>query len=71
MSPRTHSTVKASPAAIQKALKGMTYPAGKQELIDHAQGNNAPEDVLSVLHRLPEEEWRTPADLMKSVGRLD
>jgi hypothetical protein len=71
MTNRTQSGAKASPAAIQKTLKGMHYPAGRQQIISHAGQNNAPEDVLAVLNRLPEETWHGPADLMKTVGRLE
>lgn len=48
--------------AIQKYLKGIDYPADKMTLIDHAKGNNAPDDIIMSLERLPEKEFRTPAE---------
>ncbi|MGZ7044426.1 MAG: DUF2795 domain-containing protein [Methanobacterium sp.] len=33
-------------AEMQKALKGMDYPASKQELMQKAKQNNASKDVI-------------------------
>ncbi len=71
MAHRTQTQSKASPPAIQKALKGMNYPAGKDKLIQHAREHGAGGDVLSVLERLPEERWNSPANLMKAVGKIE
>ncbi len=49
----------------------MNYPAGKDKLIQHAREHGAGGDVLSVLERLPEERWNSPADLMKAVGKIE
>ena len=62
---------KASPAAIQKHLKGVDYPADKEALVHHAQEHGAGADVMSVLKRLPQEKWDTPAQLMKAVGKVE
>ncbi|HYW20223.1 MAG TPA: DUF2795 domain-containing protein [Nodularia sp. (in: cyanobacteria)] len=62
---------KANPVEIQKHLKGVDYPANKQELIKHAQNQGADRDLLSVLEQLPEkEEYQTPTDLNKAIGNI-
>ncbi|MBD2292613.1 DUF2795 domain-containing protein [Anabaena sphaerica FACHB-251] len=62
---------KANPVAVQKHLKGVDYPAGKQELIKHARQQGAGRDVLSLLEQLPEdEEYDNPADLNKAIGKI-
>lgn len=61
----------ASPAKIQKHLKGIGYPASKQKLIDRAISNNAPSDVMNILDMLPEKDYRSPTEVMKEVGKKE
>ncbi|MBE9050048.1 DUF2795 domain-containing protein [Nostocales cyanobacterium LEGE 11386] len=62
---------KANPVEIQKHLKGVDYPANKQELIQHAQSQGADRDVISILEQLPEnEEYESPTDLNKAIGNI-
>lgn len=62
---------KANPVEIQKHLKGVDYPASKQELIQHAQKQGADQDLLSILEQLPEnKEYETPTDLNKAIGNI-
>lgn len=60
-----------NPIQLQKFLKGMNYPATKEELIDHAQQHDADENALSTLKQLPEDEYETPADVSKAVGEIE
>jgi hypothetical protein len=43
----------ANPIQIQKHLKGVDYPASKQDLVNHAQQQAADENVCSTLQQLP------------------
>lgn len=61
---------KPNPIELQKHLKGVSYPASKEELIQHAQEQGADEDLLSTLEQLPDEEFETPAEVSKAVGAL-
>ncbi|WP_053572217.1 DUF2795 domain-containing protein [Caballeronia cordobensis] len=54
---------------IQKALKGIHYPADKQTIVDTARKQGASDDVLSALDALPEQQFQTPADVLKAVGQ--
>jgi hypothetical protein len=54
-----------SPSAIQKHLKGIRYPASKQDLIDRARANLASQEVIRSLERLPGDEFGGPQDVMK------
>lgn len=57
---------KANPVQIQKHLKGVDYPASKQELIQHAQQQGADQKIISLLEQLPEdEEYENPTDVNK------
>lgn len=45
------------PEQIQNYLSGVTYPAGKDVLVNKARNNNAPEDVMQVLRDMPERQY--------------
>ncbi|HIK03321.1 MAG TPA: DUF2795 domain-containing protein [Trichormus sp. M33_DOE_039] len=63
---------KANPVQIQKHLKGVDYPANKQDLIQHAQQQGADRNIISLLEKLPEdEEFDTPTDVNKAIGEID
>ena len=47
---------KANPVEVQKHLKGVDYPADKQELIQHAKQQKAAKDVISLLEKLPDNQ---------------
>jgi hypothetical protein len=62
---------KASPAAIERYLKGINFPANKKTLIKHAKENQAPKDVLHVLDQFQEKEYHSVIDVSKEVGRIE
>ncbi len=62
---------KTNPIQLQKHLKGVDYPASKQDLISHAEQQGADDKALSVLQQLPDEEYETPADVSKAVGAIE
>lgn len=52
---------KANPVQIQKHLKGVDYPASKQELIQHAQQQGADQKIISLLEQLQKmRNMKTP-----------
>ncbi len=59
---------KASPAAVEKYLKGIFYPASKSELIEQAKSNNAPDDVIHVLNNFSDRMYHSTVDVAKEVG---
>jgi hypothetical protein len=59
-----------SPIDVQKALKGMSYPAGKDDIVQQAQQNNADGEVLDALRKLPGREYDGPDEVSKEIGRL-
>lgn len=60
--------VKIAPIQVQKYLKGMNYPASKEELIKQAQKNQATDDVISMLGQIKTNKFNTPADVSKALG---
>lgn len=63
-----------NPVELQKALEGMEYGsegASKEELLQKARDNNAPEEVMTFLERIDEGNYENPADVQKELGRLN
>jgi len=57
-----------SPANVATYLKGIDYPANKQDLLQHARQNGAEQDVVDVLECMPEQQYGNMADVMKGYG---
>ena len=60
-----------NPIELQKYLKGINYPAGKQDLVQHAQNNGADDDTISMLEQLPDQQYETAADVSKEIGSVE
>ena len=56
---------------LQHYLKGMSYPSRKDGLIQKAQENRAPLDVIDLLNNLPDREFHSAADVSKAAGELE
>ena len=62
---------KASPLAIERYIKGIHFPADKDDLIEKSKKNNAPDDVMKVLSKFEEKEYKSVIDISKEVGRIE
>jgi hypothetical protein len=60
-----------SPANVQKYLSGVEYPAGKQDLIEAARRNDAPDEVMQTIQKLPGDDFGGPQDVMKGYGEIE
>ena len=49
-----------NPIQVQKFLSGMNYPAGKDEIVQTAEGQGADEDILLVLRQIPDRQYDGP-----------
>jgi uncharacterized protein DUF2795 len=52
---------RASPIQMQKYLSGMDYPASKDEVVKHARGKGADEEVRNRLQKLPDRQYDGPS----------
>lgn len=59
-----------SPANVQTHLKGVHYPAKKEDLVKTARENGAPKEIMDILKELPSEEFGGPQDVMKAYGQV-
>ncbi len=62
---------KTNPVQLQKYLKGLDYPASKNEIVGHAEKHGGDKQVLDTLRRLPDEKYQTPADVSQAVGKIE
>lgn len=51
-------------------LGGMNYPAGRQDLIDRARKNNAPESIIAALEQFGDRTYRSAADVSTEFGNI-
>ena len=58
---------KVNPIQLQKSLKGIKYPASKQDLLRLASENKADDNVRSALESLPDENYNRPSDVSKAL----
>lgn len=57
-----------SPANVTTFLKGIDYPARKEQLVKRAQQNGAESSVIDMLQNMPDQEYDNMADVMKGYG---
>lgn len=62
---------KVNPIDVQKHLKGLDYPATKEDVIKHAEKNGADEELKALLQDLPDEEFAKPTDVNKAIGQVE
>jgi hypothetical protein len=62
--------VRVSPAQVEKSIKGIRFPASRQELVEQAESNNANGDVLNILENVPDKQFNSPVDISKAIGKM-
>jgi hypothetical protein len=58
-----------NPVRVQKFLRGLQYPARKQQVLHCARAHGADERVMALLDRLPDVAFASPISLSCEVGR--
>jgi Protein of unknown function (DUF2795) len=57
-----------NPIDVQKNLKGISYPASRDELVATAEDNGADDALLRELQSLDEDTFESPVDVMKAIA---
>lgn len=60
---------KINPIELQKSLKGVDYPANKDDVVNAAERNGADDEIVDALRTLSEDTFETPADVSKAIGQ--
>lgn len=62
---------KVSPELVEKHLEGQDFPTDKQKLIEHARNQGASNEVLALFEELPDEQFMSPMDVIKTMGPIN
>ena len=60
-----------SPINVTHHLKGIGFPAEKQDLVEQAKSNGAPPEVMQAIEAMPEQSYETMADVMKGFKQAE
>jgi hypothetical protein len=58
---------KPTPIELQKYLGGVDYPASKDDLVQTARSNGAPDDLISALEDSNEDSFDSPTAVSSAV----
>lgn len=59
-----------SAAGVAKALKGISFPCRRADLVRHAERGDAAPEIVELLEALPDRRFETMADVAKAVGEV-
>jgi hypothetical protein len=62
---------KINPVQVEKLLKGLDYPASKQDIIKYAEQHGADENAREALRHLPDQTFEGPIGVSKAIGAMD
>lgn len=57
-------------AEILRYLKDMDYPADKEELLECARQEDAPQDVLGCIEQFPDQTYNSPVHVAQMLDRV-
>lgn len=57
-----------TPVQMEKYLKGMDYPASKQDLLECAKRNGADQQICDRIKDLPDQRYEKPTDVTKALS---
>lgn len=52
---------------VQKALKGVDYPATKEDLADHAESNGGSDELVEALRNADQDDFEGPSGVMSAI----
>jgi hypothetical protein len=54
---------------ITSAIKGITFPCSKEDLVNQAEENNAPQDVINLINNLDQESYESLTEVTQSFSK--
>ena len=57
-----------NPIELQKHLKGVDYPASRDELVSTAQANGAPDEIVDALRNASKDSFDGPSAVQQAVS---
>ena len=59
-----------SAAGVASGLTGISFPSDRDGLLQQARENEAAEEVIALLHDMPDQEFETMADVTQVIGKV-
>ncbi|WP_424357031.1 DUF2795 domain-containing protein [Methanocella sp. MCL-LM] len=53
---------------VSRAMKGMCFPADKQQCVKWAQQHDATAEVVQALERMPKNRFKNMSDIWYAIG---
>jgi hypothetical protein len=60
-----------TPPEVMRYLDGVKFPANRDQLIQHAQSKNAPQEVIQALQRIPSRDYDGPPGIVQELGKIE
>ncbi len=57
-----------NPIELQKHLKGVDYPASKDDLVSAAQSNGAPQEIVDALQSASKDSFDGPSAVQQALS---
>ena len=57
-----------NPIELQKYLKGVDYPASKDDLASTAESNGAPQEIVDAIRKASQDTFDGPSGVQKAVA---
>jgi len=54
---------------IAGAMKGVDFPADRDQIVEQAKSNGAPDQVVEEIGKLPDGDFQNVAEVMSAIGR--
>lgn len=68
--PAFESMAHKSPTSYTAALKGINFPSDVNGLVETAKGNHASDEIIAVLKKMPDGEYRAMIDVTFNLGKV-
>ena len=53
---------------VERYLRNANYPANKRDLVDYARRQNAPDNVVKALDKLPDQRFNSATEVSRNMG---
>ncbi len=55
---------------VQEYMVALEYPKSKQELIDYAEQEDAPDEVVNALRKIDDRQYTSQAELFEAIKKV-
>ncbi len=60
-----------NPIQLERFLKGIDYPATKEDIINTAKKNGADENVIATLEKIEDRTYDGPVGISREIGKFE